>query len=303
MRVASSATARRALGLIVLAVVLAISCGLLGRWQWNRHVARDAVIAGIEANYDAAPVPLEELLASPATALPGGDVWRRATVVGHYDAARTALLRNRPINGQPGFHALVPFVVSERAGATPAGGAAAPVLIVIDRGWVPTGELDRPASIPAPPTGTVQITVRLRADEPTSPRGAPAGQVQAIAVEQVLTAGGLDPRAVDAYSAYGALAAEQPAAASAIGALPKPSTDPGSHLSYAFQWWTFALGALIGFSRLAWVELHEPDAAAQAAPAASRRGRGRGRSAEDEEDALIDSQLRRSAQASEIRSA
>ena len=146
----------------------------------------------------------------------------------------------------------------------------------------------------APPAGTVQITVRLRADEPASRRDAPARQVQAISVDQVLTAGGIDPATVGAYSAYGALAAERPAPPRAIGALPKPSTDPGSHLSYAFQWWTFALGALIGFGRLGWLELHEqePRTGRAARPGFPGRGRvSRGPSAEEEEDALIDSQL------------
>lgn len=273
------------MSLVVLAVVLAATCGLLGRWQWNRHVARDAVIAGIEANYDADPVPLAELLASPADPFGADDVWRPVSVVGHYDPDGTALLRNRPINDQPGFHVLVPFVVDGAANRAP----GAPAVIVVDRGWVRTGEIgDRPDVVPAPPTGRVEITVRLRADEPPSSRDAPAGQVQAISIDQVLEAGGLDARAVDAYSAYGALAAERPGAPAAVGALPRPSTDPGSNLSYAFQWWTFAAGALIGFSRLAWLELHELDPATE--PRSPRRGRGP--SAEDEEDALIDSQLR-----------
>jgi cytochrome oxidase assembly protein ShyY1 len=142
--------------------------------------------------------------------------------------------------------------------------------------------------VPRPPAGTLAITVRLRADEPPSARQAPAGEVQAISVAQVLAAGGLDPRSVDAYAAYGALATERSVVPQDVGVLPKPSTDPGSHLSYAFQWWTFALGALIGFSILARRELHEIDPAA--GPTARVR-RPRGPSAEEIEDALIDSQL------------
>lgn len=296
---------RRALGLVLLALVLAVTCGFLGRWQWNRHVVRDAVIARIEANYDAAPVPIEQLLGVPGRPVAATDVWRPVTAVGHYDPAHTSLLRNRPINEQAGFHVLVPFVVtgSSPGGSSPGGSPhGEPVVLVIDRGWVPTGELDRPDAVPAPPTGTVQVTVHLRADEPASSRSAPARQVQAISVDQVLSAGGLDPGGVDAYAAYGALAAERPGAPGSIGALPKPSTDPGSHLSYAFQWWTFALGSLIGFSRLAWLELHEPAPGSGPGPGQDPARRPRGPSAEDEEDALIDAQLD-PAQASDIRSA
>lgn len=294
-----SPAARRAAGLVLLAVVLAAGCGLLGRWQWNRHTARDAVIAVIEGSYGADPIPIRELLASPDAALAGDDVWRPVTVVGHYDTGGTALLRNRPVNGQPGFHVLVPFVVTGDAADAGAGDAAdRPVVLVVDRGWVPTGESrDRPDAVPASPAGTVEITVRLRADEPASARDAPAGEVQAISVDQVLAAGGTEPGAVRAYAAYGALANEQPSTTDAISPLPKPSIDPGSHLSYAFQWWTFALGSLIGFSVLARRELHEPDPESDPSPRPGRSAgpgrarRRRGPSAEDEEDALIDSQL------------
>lgn len=296
-----SPAARRAAGLVVLAVVLAVTCSLLGRWQWNRHTARDAVIAQIESSYAADDVPLADLLAGPAATLPGDDVWRPVTVVGHYAASSTALLRNRPINGQAGFHVLVPFVVTGPADPTtattvdpasiPASGER-PAVLVVDRGWVPTGESsDRPDAVPAPPDGTIEIVVRLRADEPVSARDAPSGEVQAISVDQVLAAGGIDPGTVDAYAAYGALATEQSRVPDDVGILPKPSIDPGSHLSYAFQWWTFALGSLIGFAILARRELHEPDPAAEPPDPSGRPGRRKGPTAEEIEDALIDSQL------------
>jgi len=289
-----SPTARRAAGLVALALVLAVTCGLLGRWQWNRHTTRDAVIAQIEASYGADPVPLAELLTTPGAPLPDDDVWRPVTAVGHYDEKSTALLRNRPINGQAGFHVLVPFIVTGPAGEQTTGqpAGARPAVLVVDRGWVPTGaSSDRPDAVPAPPGGTVEIVVRLRADEPASARDAPRGEVQAISVDQVLTAGGLDPSTLDSYAAYGALATEQSGVPADVGVLPKPSIDPGSHLSYAFQWWTFALGSLIGFSILARRELHEPDPLAEPTRTTGRSARRKGPTAEEIEDALIDSQL------------
>lgn len=287
--------ARRALGLVLLAVVLATACTFLGRWQWNRHVARDAAIRLVEDNYGSTPVPLTDLLPGTDATLDPGDVWRQVTVAGRYDADATVLLRNRPVNSEPGFHVLVPLVLTD------AGASGDPVVLVVDRGWVAwdedaSGEVD----VPAPPAGEVAVTVRMRLDEPASDRSAPAGQVQAIHVAQVLAAGDLD---ATSYRAYGAVVAEQPAAATALGRLPAPSTDPGSHLSYAFQWWTFALGALVGFSWMARRELLDGRAAEQAAeggeggvqrpdaaavePSARRRRRP---SDEETEDALIDAQ-------------
>jgi cytochrome oxidase assembly protein ShyY1 len=278
---------RRALTLLLLAVVLGVTCTFLGRWQWNRHVARDEQIRIVEDNYSGAPVALDHVLASPDLALPADAEWRQATVTGRYDANATVLLRNRPIDGEPGYHVLVPFVVA--AGGRPG------VVLVVDRGWVPLGKNGVDVTgVATPPTGTVALTVRLHPGEPASTRSAPPRQVQDIAIGQILAAGGMttatgSPRA---YQAYGDVASEAPAPAQALGTLPLPSTDPGSHLSYAFQWWTFALGSLVGFTAMARRELREGadvERSVERAPKPERRRRSP--SAEDEEDALIDSQL------------
>ena len=115
------------------------------------------------------------------------------------------------------------------------------------------------------------------------------------------------------------MTAEEPSVDPVPGTLAAPSTDPGSHLSYAFQWWTFALGGLVAFSLGARRELQDGRAAGEAdvpAPAAPpvtvdgvelwptrdtprpRRNptapdvpRRRGGRDEDAEDALIDAQL------------
>lgn len=289
---------RRAVALVVLAVALSVTCTFLGRWQWHRHVARDAEIRIIEQNYDGAPVALEELLPTADAPLDTHDVWRQATVTGRYDASATVLLRNRPIDGNPGYHVLVPLVVTR-------GGQAGAVLLV-DRGWVPTSDTgDADVVVPAPPSGDVAVTVHLRQDEPAVTRDAPAGQVQRITIAHVLEVGGLEvgadgsgdagSGATAVYRAYGALVDEDPAPAAVPGALPRPSTDPRAHLSYAFQWWTFALGALVGFSVLARRELVEPSEEPVEPRTVRRR---RSPSAEDEEDAILDAQ----GQASETRS-
>jgi cytochrome oxidase assembly protein ShyY1 len=280
------AARRRAAGLVATAVGLAAVCTVLGLWQWHRHETRSAAIAVVEANFEAEPVPLQDVL-SPAEPLGDDEVWRRVTVTGRYDADAAVLLRNRPVGGQVGFHVLVPLVTRAADGSE--------ALLVVDRGWIPD---DLTADDAAPAPGEVDVVVRLRQDEAPSRRDAPAGQVQAIAVDQVLDAGGADD--LPAYAAYGALVSEDPAGSGRLGALPRPSTDPGSHLSYALQWWTFALGALVGFSVMARRELVEGDEAnpsrpgeaaepARTPPAPARRRRAR--SAEDEEDALIDAQL------------
>lgn len=283
---------RRAIGLVLLAVVLAVACTFLGRWQWNRHVARDAAIRLIEDNYSSTPVPIDELLDGTAATLDPSDVWRQVTVHGRYDTDATVLLRNRPIDSEPGFHVLVPLVVDDGSDD------GERTVLVVDRGWV-SWDQDAAESVPVPPppSGDVTVTVRMREDEPASSRSAPRGQVQAIDVAQVLAAGNLTD--VQTFRAYGALADEQPEAGTALGSLPMPSTDPGSHLSYAFQWWTFALGGLLGFTWMARREVLEGrvaeddgDDSPAPAPRAPARPRRRGPTDEEIEDELIDAQLR-----------
>ena len=273
---------------MLVAIVLAVGCTLAGRWQWGRHVTVDAEIATVEANYHARAVPIETVLPQLDTPLTDAQVWTRVSLTGHYLVSGTVLLRNRPVDSESAFHVLVPFQEDSPDGPGP--------VLVVDRGWIPLSTTEEsPSAAPAPPAGRVTITVHLRQQEPTSTRTAPPGQVQTIAVRQVLDVGGIAAN-VAAYDVFGGLDTETPAPATPISALPAPSTDPGSHLSYAFQWWTFALGALVWFGRMALREARgegpgtgdRPARPPRQVPASVAR---RGPSAEDVEDALIDAQL------------
>ena len=228
---------RRWAGTVAVAVLVAAVCTAAGAWQWYRHTERSAAIAVVEANYGAAPVPLGEALGAGARLDPA-DVWRPARVRGEYLDA-VVLLRNRPVGGQAGFHVLTPLRVVD--------GPLAGSVLVVDRGWVPTGaDSSEAASVPVTPDGVVDVVVRLRADEAPSDRGAPPGQVQAIHAAQVRDATGAAWPAEATLPLYGAAVTEDGAAPDGLGRLERPSTDPGSHLSYAFQWWVFAVGALVG---------------------------------------------------------
>lgn len=294
-------TPRQWATLAVGVVVLVALCLVAGRWQWNRYVARETQIAQIEANYTAEPVPFGDVLSSPGTALDEDDVWRPVTLEGRYEPDSTVLLRNRPVGGSPGFHVLVPFVTN------PTPEAPDGLVVVVDRGFVPLGaDAVTPGDLPTPPEGEVEATVTLRADEPASGKEAPEGQVHAIAADQVLAAGPDGAAWADGRTvgAYGQLRTDEPAAAELLQPLPKPDTDPGSHLSYAFQWGVFAIGAVAGFWLL--VRRDRRDARGEAttltagdllaaqdpdSARARREPRTRRPSAEDEEDALIDAQL------------
>ena len=124
---ASSAAVRRAAVLVLVALAVAMTCTLLGRWQWNKHVTRDALIATVDANWAAPPVPLTSLVGAPGDEPTASGEWRSVSLTGHYLSGSAVLLRNRPVNGQPAYHVLVPFQAD--------GGG----VLVVDRGWVPVG--------------------------------------------------------------------------------------------------------------------------------------------------------------------
>ncbi len=230
---------------IALAVGVAVfvtACISLGRWQFSRHEARDEVIATIVENYDSQPRELSSFVRSVSDPLPASEVWAVAQLEGEYLPQYTALLRNRPINSTPSVHVLVPFAMDNGR------------VILVNRGWVPYDNgVERPSRIPEPPSGQVTITVHLRATEPSSSKDAPSGQVQAINVEDAFAAGAhyaalpeLDSKSTFTQ-VYGSLRSETPEPQEPVNSLPRPSTDPKSHLSYAMQWWVFALGGLAGF--------------------------------------------------------
>ncbi|TYC99305.1 SURF1 family protein [Arthrobacter echini] len=266
----------RWLGWLALVVLIAAGCVGLGRWQFERREAVVADIERIEANYDAEPVdyvPGERLLDSYDPARE----WTPVTFVGTYDIDQQVVVRNRPLNGQPGYEILTPLKLGD--------GSA----VVIDRGWLPIGnaEAGRPDEIPAPPRGEVAVTARIKPAEPAVNRGAPEGQVASIDLASL--AEGLEYPLQDA--AYGLLALERPSAAQTPIAPPKPSIDEGPHLSYALQWFAFGVLAFVGLGYAA-RQQRRSDGEREGTRAKSTTRRRRP-SAEEEEDAILDSQTLR----------
>ena len=234
----------RWLGLFVLALVVAVACVLLGSWQWHRREDRLARNAEVVENYDRDAVGLEDALPDP-TRFPSGATWTPVLLEGEYVADATVLVRNRTRDGRPGYQVLVPLRSDDGA------------VLVVDRGFVTIGETgERPDDVPAAPEGEVTVVARLREPEPADGRGAPAGQAQRINPAALASAladasGGRFAAADVVTGAYGDVAAEDPAPATAPLREPRPALDEGPHLSYALQWVVFAIGALVGFVVLA----------------------------------------------------
>jgi cytochrome oxidase assembly protein ShyY1 len=255
----------RWLGYLGATVVFSIVSSFFGLWQWDRREQAVAAITVLENNWSLEPRPWEELRGSSRSFDPDQE-WTPVMVTGEYQPDDQLLVRTRPRSGAVGFEVLVPMRTSTGE------------YIVVNRGWIPTGEArDFPDVLPPAPTGGVSIVGRIKPGEPTLPgRGAPEGQLPSIDLGQIAD---LVDYPID-ENFYVLLATETPPVSPAPLPALRPQLDEGPHLSYTFQWFVFALLAFIGFFVLL---RQEADREAGIEPK-----RGPGRSDAEQEDALID---------------
>lgn len=273
MSILSLALSRRWLGWLAFTTLFAVVCVGLAQWQWSRRLEAVAEIRVVAQNWDAAPVALREVLPGGA-ALDAAAEWTPVVIEGEYLLDEQLLVRNRPLTGRPGFEVLTPLLLDTGE------------VFIVDRGWVPTGEAqDSPDSVPAPPSGPVEVLVRLKPGEPTiTGRGAPEGQIATIHLPDLVErveGGPVIP------GAYGLMDSETPATSERPTAALRPVADEGPHLSYTFQWYLFALLGFIGYGwalRQDQRRLREEETGVVTAPRVRRSG-----PTDDEiEDAIVE---------------
>ncbi|MGM1016233.1 MAG: SURF1 family protein [Actinomycetota bacterium] len=259
---------------VLVAIGFAIACAFLSNWQFERNEGRAEQIALVEANYDAPAVPLADIIGADGD-LDAADEWRPIVLRGEYLADEQVLVRNRPHGGTSAFEVLVPFRDADGR------------VFVVNRGWVPPGSGALPDAVPGPPTGQVEVTVRLRPGEPLpqSGRGAPEGQVPTIHLPSI--ADRLTDE-ITVTSAYGLLVDEAPAPEQPLGGFDSPTDDPGPHLSYAIQWILFALMGFIFIVYIIRTEVEKHREEVEGRPTPRKEPRRRDRDA-DTEDELLDS--------------
>lgn len=274
------AVSGRWLGYLAVAVVFATVCVLLSNWQVSRLEEKRLENSRVLENYERDPVPIAQVL-DGLSDWRDADEWTPVSMTGSYLEAEQVLVRNRPRNGQPGFEVLTPLRLTDGS------------VFVVNRGWLPTGNAqDLPDAIPAPPTGTVTVTARLKPGEPSLPgRGAPDGQIATIELAQF--ADRLDAPVY--IGAYGLMESEVPAPAERPLAASKPDLGEGSHLSYALQWIVFGLlgFAFLGYAiREEYRHLNAEDPAERERAADRERKRRAKRSDSDVEDEILDAPVR-----------
>lgn len=258
---------------VLIAIAFAVACAFLANWQFERNENRAQQLDLIAQNYDAEPVSLADAFGEDGAFDPDEE-WQPVLLRGEYLPDEQLLVRNRPHGGTSAFEVLVPLRDVDGR------------IFVVDRGWVPPGESATPDAVPAPPSGEVEVLVRLRPSEvlPPSGRSAPEGQLPTIHLQSMADISDADGIIT---SAYGRMVSEDPAADTALGGFDSPTEDPGPHLSYAIQWILFAIMGFIFIGYIIRTEIQKRREELEGRPAPVKRQRRRDRDA-DAEDELLD---------------
>jgi surfeit locus 1 family protein len=235
---------RRATIFLLLALLSALVCVRLGFWQLSRLNARRARNAIVASRLDSLPVTLAELPRDTALAR-----FRAVRLTGTYDYANEHYIVGRSHQGSPGVHIITPLRLW-----TAAGDSAVPV----NRGWVYAPDA---SVVPEAERWREGDTVRTVTGFVESYPPPLAGAAALASVPRALR--WLDPRAFAARASYAVTPYyvvsrdSVPAARrdSTPVRLSAPRLGEGSHQSYAIQWFSFALIALVGgvfYSRAEW---------------------------------------------------
>lgn len=233
---------RRKAALVLVALLLATLFVRLGVWQLDRHGERR------EANRErrqrlampalSASGPAELAAFPPTESL----AWRRVRLRGRWDVEREILLGPRSHGGRPAVELLTPLLL------------APDTAVLVLRGWLPSPDglhapvgTARPAEAPAVVAGLAVVPPRPedREPDPSAARRLVVDGEERLALRRVdlETASYHLPYIIASFYVH---LTEQDPDIGALRPLPDPDPGPGPHLSYAIQWFAFALIALVG---------------------------------------------------------
>jgi surfeit locus 1 family protein len=225
--------------------VVALACAVLfvrlGIWQVHRleqRRARNAVIAARRA------LPPIRLGAAAGGLVPDSVYDHRVVARGTYDYSAERLWTGRTYEGTPGVAVLTPLRLADGG----EGREGAPMAVYVDRGWVPS------------PDG-------IHIDQ-TAVREGDTATVEGLAMAAPRARRDLDIARLQDSVSYPLLPfiiqqtpSVRPSDGPSVRRLfrwPTPVLDDGPHLSYAIQWFSFALITLIGTAVLLRKQAHKP---------------------------------------------
>lgn len=226
--------------LILVAVGASATCIRLGFWQLDRLDQRRALNSLYEQRLALPSIDLATVVSFDSLQ------FARAHVSGVYDYERQVVAVMRRLNGALGVHIVTPLKVSDE------------VAVWVNRGWVSSvdGRTADLGILIERDSALVQgyLTVPMVPDRP--PAGTRDDWPAYVArVSPQLLAPRFPYRTLPVV-----LMRDQPESGSELLPIPPPESTDGPHLSYALQWFAFALIALVGTAFLlrAEVGIREP---------------------------------------------
>jgi surfeit locus 1 family protein len=214
--------------LVIAGIALLIS---LGNWQLDRRQKRIAANAALAEQLAAEPVnlndPALDLAALPA--MPD----RAVAATGEFDFSHQYWLKLQNFAGQAGGHLLAPLRLEGRDEA-----------VLVDRGWVPFSEADPQRWDQFDENGPVTIHGVIRRSEASDRATAPGGDSREWFRVDV---GAINERIpYDLLPVY-VYQTDDDGQTPPLRQPPEIDLSEGPHLSYALQWFTFALMLGVGY--------------------------------------------------------
>ena len=222
--------------LVLLAVIVMVRLGI---WQLDRLAQRKAFNARVEAQLFE---PALELT-NPNLALDLYNMeYRDAKVSGEYDHENQVVLRNQDWQGRLGVHLLTPLIIdgSEQA-------------MMVDRGWVPYEDFTAGNLEQYDQPGVVEVNGPIRRSQTKPLIGGQEDQLPGPGEPPLMAWYWININSISDQLPYDLLPVY-------LHSSPDPTLDKlpyrsqqelelteGSHLGYAFQWFTFAAILGIGY--------------------------------------------------------
>ncbi|MEA3334755.1 MAG: SURF1 family protein [Chloroflexota bacterium] len=212
----------------------------LGVWQLDRRQQRLASNADVTAKLAESAQSVNDALAGRWTIPEERDTIRntRATATGQFDYDNQILLLQQPVQGRPGMHLIAPLMLGDSGKA-----------ILVDRGWIPEAQAGNPAQFNDAP-GEQWVTGFLQPPQILFGRAARKAAADPTPAEAKSQWYRVDIDAIQHQMPYELLPVFLTQSPPPEGNLALPTrVDPefdlseGSHLNYAFQWFSFALVA------------------------------------------------------------
>jgi surfeit locus 1 family protein len=210
----------------------------LGIWQLDRLEQRRAFNSQVITQTSQAPLDLQQGIPSGLE----GMEYRAVRAQGEYDFANQVALRNQSWGNEWGVHLITPLVLSGSG-----------QVVLVDRGWIPAADFESGDWSKYDQPGPVEVQGMIRAARQkadfgsrSDPTPAP-GQAPLKAWNFVNTAAIQEQLPYQLLPVYIQLQPSPEWSSLPYRSVPELEVTEGPHMSYALQWFSFAILLGVGY--------------------------------------------------------